>query len=31
MNKRVIIVASVFGILAVILGAFGAHALKSLA
>ena len=30
MNKRVIIVASVFGILAVILGAFGAHALKSL-
>ncbi len=30
MNKRVIIIASVFGILAVILGAFGAHALKSL-
>ena len=30
MNKRVIIVASMFGILAVILGAFGAHALKSL-
>ena len=30
MNKRVIIVASVFGILAVILGAFGAHALKYL-
>ncbi len=30
MNKQVIIVASVFGILAVILGAFGAHALKSL-
>jgi uncharacterized membrane protein YgdD (TMEM256/DUF423 family) len=30
MNKRLIITASVFGILAVILGAFGAHALKSL-
>jgi len=30
MNKRLIIIASVFGILAVILGAFGAHALKSL-
>jgi len=30
MNKQLIIVASVFGILAVILGAFGAHALKSL-
>jgi uncharacterized membrane protein YgdD (TMEM256/DUF423 family) len=30
MNKRLIILASVFGILAVILGAFGAHALKSL-
>jgi uncharacterized membrane protein YgdD (TMEM256/DUF423 family) len=30
MNKQVIIIASVFGILAVILGAFGAHALKSL-
>lgn len=29
MNKRIIIVASVFGMLAVILGAFGAHALKS--
>lgn len=29
MNKRLIIIASVFGILAVILGAFGAHALKS--
>ncbi len=28
MNKRIIIIASVFGILAVILGAFGAHALK---
>jgi uncharacterized membrane protein YgdD (TMEM256/DUF423 family) len=30
MNKHVIIIASVFGMLAVILGAFGAHALKSL-
>ena len=30
MNKQVIIIASVFGMLAVILGAFGAHALKSL-
>ncbi len=30
MNKRVIIIASVFGMLAVILGAFGAHALKAL-
>ena len=30
MNKRIIIIASVFGILAVILGAFGAHALKKL-
>lgn len=30
MNKRVIIIASVFGILAVILGAFGAHVLKKL-
>ena len=29
MNKRLILIASVFGILAVILGAFGAHALKS--
>jgi uncharacterized membrane protein YgdD (TMEM256/DUF423 family) len=29
MNKRIIIIASVFGILAVILGAFGAHALKA--
>ena len=29
MNNRLIIIASVFGILAVILGAFGAHALKS--
>ena len=28
MNKRIIIIASVFGILAVSLGAFGAHALK---
>jgi uncharacterized membrane protein YgdD (TMEM256/DUF423 family) len=28
MNKRIIIIASVFGMLAVILGAFGAHALK---
>lgn len=30
MNKRIIIVASLFGILAVILGAFGAHKLKEL-
>jgi len=30
MNKQVIIIASVFGMLAVILGAFGAHALKPL-
>ncbi len=28
MNKRIIIIASIFGILAVILGAFGAHGLK---
>lgn len=30
MNKQLIIVASVFGILAVILGAFGTHGLKNL-
>ena len=30
MNKRIIITASVFGMLAVITGAFGAHGLKSL-
>ncbi len=30
MNKRIIIIACVFGILAVILGAFGAHGLKKL-
>ena len=30
MNKRIIITASIFGMLAVILGAFGAHGLKSL-
>lgn len=30
MNKRIIIIASLFGMLAVILGAFGAHSLKSL-
>lgn len=30
MNKRIIIFASVFGILAVILGAFGAHGLREL-
>ena len=30
MNKRIIIFASVFGILAVLLGAFGAHSLKEL-
>jgi len=30
MNKRIIIIASLFGILAVILGAFGAHGLKEL-
>lgn len=29
MNKRIIITASIFGILAVILGAFGAHGLRS--
>lgn len=30
MNKRIIITASLFGILAVIAGAFGAHGLKTL-
>lgn len=30
MNKRIIIFASLFGIMAVILGAFGAHGLKKL-
>lgn len=30
MNKRIILTASFFGALAVILGAFGAHALKNL-
>ncbi|SKB43386.1 DUF423 domain-containing protein [Daejeonella lutea] len=30
MNKRIIVIATVFGILAVILGAFGAHGLKKL-
>ncbi|MES3019232.1 MAG: DUF423 domain-containing protein [Bacteroidota bacterium] len=30
MNKRIIVIASVFGILAVILGAFGAHGLKQM-
>ncbi len=30
MNKRIIVIASVFGTLAVILGAFGAHGLKKL-
>jgi uncharacterized membrane protein YgdD (TMEM256/DUF423 family) len=30
MNKRIIIFASVFGVLAVVLGAFGAHGLKKL-
>ncbi|HEX7367629.1 MAG TPA: DUF423 domain-containing protein [Pelobium sp.] len=30
MNKRIIISAAVFGILAVILGAFGAHSVKKL-
>ncbi|MEJ7692589.1 DUF423 domain-containing protein [Daejeonella sp.] len=30
MNKRIIVIASVFGILAVVLGAFGAHGLKKL-
>lgn len=30
MNKRIIVIASVFGILAVMLGAFGAHGLKKL-
>ncbi len=30
MNKRIIVIASVFGLLAVIFGAFGAHVLKKL-
>ncbi|MES2873401.1 MAG: DUF423 domain-containing protein [Bacteroidota bacterium] len=30
MNKRIIIFASIFGVLAVILGAFGAHSLNKL-
>jgi len=30
MNKKIIVTAALFGILAVILGAFGAHGLKSL-
>jgi len=30
MNKRIIITASLFGMLAVIAGAFGAHGLKTL-
>ncbi|RZK53784.1 MAG: DUF423 domain-containing protein, partial [Pedobacter sp.] len=30
MNKRIILTASFFGALAVILGAFGAHSLKNL-
>jgi uncharacterized membrane protein YgdD (TMEM256/DUF423 family) len=30
MNKRIIITASIFGALAVILGAFGAHSLKKI-
>ncbi|GAA3634100.1 DUF423 domain-containing protein [Flavivirga jejuensis] len=30
MNKKILITASIFGILAVILGAFGAHALKKI-
>ncbi len=29
MNKRIILTASFFGVLAVVLGAFGAHALKN--
>lgn len=29
MNKKIIVTASIFGIIAVILGAFGAHGLKS--
>ncbi len=29
MNKRIIVTASIFGLLAVVAGAFGAHALKS--
>lgn len=29
MNKRIIIAASIFGMLAVVLGAFGAHGLKA--
>ncbi|HLT53753.1 MAG TPA: DUF423 domain-containing protein, partial [Flavobacteriaceae bacterium] len=30
MNKKIVITASVLGIIAIILGAFGAHALKEL-
>lgn len=30
MNKRIIITASIFGVLAVIFGAFGAHSLKKI-
>lgn len=30
MNKRIIITAAIFGILAVILGAFGAHVIKAM-
>ena len=30
MNKKIIITASVFGLLSVVLGAFGAHGLKSI-
>ena len=30
MNKKILITASIFGVLAVVLGAFGAHALKEI-
>jgi uncharacterized membrane protein YgdD (TMEM256/DUF423 family) len=30
MNRKIILVGSIFGVLAIILGAFGAHALKAL-
>lgn len=30
MNRKIILVASVFGLLAIVFGAFGAHALKAL-
>jgi uncharacterized membrane protein YgdD (TMEM256/DUF423 family) len=30
MNRKIVIIASIFGLLAVIIGAFGAHALKKI-